>query len=797
MAANARNTTRTLRTALLTGAALGVYLIGASAVFAQDSGNLKSLEPKIPDEAKLVLSANELVYNRDAERVTAVGGVQINYAGYKMVAQKVEYNQKTGRLTAIGNIELIEPNGNRLYAETLDVTDNFADGFINALRVETTDNTRLIAESGERVGGTEMILNNGVYTACLPCAENPEKPPLWQIKAERVVQNGETRTIRLENARFELFGYSIATLPVLIMPDHTVKRKSGFLFPKMSITDNLGFGLTVPYYYAISNSMDATISGTGYTNQGFLLEGEFRQRLETGTYTLRAAGIDQMNPGQFTSGTQDAQVNTRGLLATTGEFKINPRWAFGWDAMIQSDRNFARTYSLDGLDQAVHTNQIYLTGLGKRNFFDMRSLYFDVQNACDPNTVCDTGEGDINRMDERQQAIVYPVLDYQYIAPSPVYGGEFSVTSNLTNISRRESDFYTVDGFDRFRGLSGSSTRLTTEMEWKRQFVTPSGLVLTPMLAARGDALALDVVSPNSAFDGRFHYDGDFDTSHSATRGMLTAGLEARYPILMTTENSSHIFEPIAQIFIRPNEQLAGGLPNEDAQSLVFDATTLFDRDKFSGFDRTEGGTRANLGLRYNGTFDNGYTLRSLFGQSYQLAGLNSFSTPDLVNVGAESGLETDVSDFVGMAGVDMPNGLSVATSARFDKNDFDLERTDASIGYRNDIFQTDLIYTQIAAQPKYNLPNDNNEIQSASTLKLNKNWSVFGAVTWDINANLLSRRGIGISYEDECTVFSLVYSDKRDDINQAANDWQIGARLTFRTLGDVNVGNTKLDSFN
>ena len=797
MAAKARKTTRTLTTALLTGAAVGAYLIGASAVFAQDSGNLRSLEPRIPEEAKLVLSANELVYNRDAERVTAVGGVQINYAGYKMVAQRVEYNQQTGRLTAIGNIELIEPNGNRIYADTLDVTDNFADGFVNALRIESTDNTRLIAESGERVGGNQMILNNGVYTACLPCAENPEKPPLWQIKAERVIQDGESRTIRLENSRFELFGHSIATLPVLIMPDHTVKRKSGFLFPKMSLTDNLGFGLTVPYYYAISNSMDATISGTGYTSQGFLLEGEFRQRLETGTYTLRAAGIDQMNPGQFTPRTQDAQVHGRGLLATTGEFQINPRWAFGWDAMIQSDRNFARTYSLEGLDQAVHTNQIYLTGLGKRNYFDMRSFYFDVQNACDPNTPCDTGKGDIDRMDERQQAIVYPSLDYHYIAPTPVYGGEFSVTTNLTNISRRESDFYTVDGFDRFRGLSGNSTRFTTEMEWRRQFILSSGLVLTPLLAARGDALALDVVSPNTAFGGRFHYDGNFDTSSTATVGMLTAGLEARYPILMSTDNSSHIFEPIAQIFVRPDEQHPGGFPNEDAQSLVFQASSLFDRDKFSGFDRIEGGTRANLGFRYNGSFDNGYSMRAMFGQSYQLAGLNSFSTPDLVNVGAESGLESDVSDFVGMAGVDMPNGLSLASYARFDKNDFSLERTDAAISYRNDIFQTDLIYTQLAAQPKYNLPNDSSEIQSASTLKLTDNWSVFGAVTWDINASLLSRRGIGLTYEDECTIFTIVYSDKRDDINQAANDWQIGARLTFRTLGDVNVGETRLDSFN
>ena len=97
---------------------------------------------------------------------------------------------------------------------------------------------------------------------------------------------------------------------------------------------------------------------------------------------------------------------------------------------------------------------------------------------------------------------------------------------------------------------------------------------------------------------------------------MVTAGLEARYPILMTAPNSSHVFEPIVQVFARPDERLAGALPNEDAQSFVFDASNLFDRDKFSGFDRIEGGTRANIGARYTGTFDAGYTLRGVFGQS-------------------------------------------------------------------------------------------------------------------------------------------------------------------------------------
>ncbi|AHF83313.1 organic solvent tolerance [Rhizobium leguminosarum bv. trifolii WSM1689] len=761
--------------ALLVGATLCSYFGSVPASYGQANTSAQDIGKNIPEGAKLLLSANELVYNRDADLVSAVGGVQINYAGYKMVAQKVEYNQKTGRMMAIGNIELVSPDGNRIYADSLDVTDNFADGFMNSLRIETADNTRIAAETGERVGGTKMILNKGVYTACLPCAEDPKRAPFWQVKAQRVIQNGETHTIRLERARFELLGHPIAFLPFIEVPDNTVKRKSGFLFPTMSLSQNLGFGLSVPYYYVISPSMDATVTATGYTAQGFLIEGEFRQRFENGTHILRVAGINQATPGNFSSGTSDAEAEQRGMVASKADFRINPRWTFGWDVMTQSDNNFSKTYKLRGLTGTDRTNQIYLTGLGKRNYFDMRAFYFDVQDADRTNTA------------EKQQAIVYPALDYHYVAPQPLAGGELSADVNLTNISRTHDDFYTVDGFDRFRGLKGQTSRLTAELQWKRTYVTPTGLVITPLLAARGDAFALNMDDPTG-------YTGNYVDGNSATRSMFTAGLEMRYPILMTTDNSTHILEPIAQIYVRPDEQLAGRLPNEDAQSFVFDATSLFDRDKFSGYDRVEGGTRANIGVQYTGTFDSGYKLHGIFGQSYQIAGQNSFATDDLVNVGADSGLETDRSDYVGLGGVETPYGVSVAASYRLDEKDFEFRRGDLTTAYQNDTFATQLTYTHLSAQPAYGFAEDNDEIQTNSSVKFKDYWSIFGGIAWDLNNDVISRRTIGLSYEDECTIFTIAYTDSRDSDDESGSDWTIGARLTFRTLGDIKIGTSTLE---
>jgi LPS-assembly protein len=757
--------------------ALGLLAPSALPVAAQ-SALTQPLSPKVAADAKMQLTASELVYDRDHNKVIAVGGVQIDYGGYKLVAKRVEYDQKSGRMMAIGEIEMLEPGGNRVYADKLDVTHDFANGFLDALRLETTDNTRMVAVKGRRINTDTLILYKGVYTACEPCREHPEKPPLWQVKAERVIENGKTHTVRLESAHFELFGQPIAYVPVLELPDNTVKRKSGFLFPHMSSSQNLGFGLGISYYQTLTPHMDATATITGYTAQGALLGGEFRQQFEWGLHTFQFAGINQIDSSRFTKDTSDYKNDQRFGLSSQAKFTINPRWTFGWDVLWQSDNNFARTYSLFDSDQPIHTNQIYLTGLGRRNAFDMRAFYFDVQDA-DPTNLA-----------EKQQAIVHPVIDYQYIHPEPILGGQFTATMNLQSLTRTTTDKVSMIDHvaydDRIPGIAGTSDRFTTDLDWRRTFILPGGLVLTPILGARGDGFRLDNNDPPA-------YSGDYYTGTDATRYMLTAGIEARYPILMTTDNSSHVIEPIVQVFARPNEQLSGALPNEDAQSFVFDASNLFSEDKFSGFDRVEGGTRANVGFRYTGTFDSGYIIRGVFGESFQLAGKNSFATHDLVNVGADSGLETKRSDFVGAAGIEIPNGLSFSLGGRADEKTLDIQRADSTVGYNGKKLQTEITYSRIAAQPEYGFPNDGDEIQTTSAIKLKDFWSVYGSFTWDLNNNVVSRRGIGFAYDDTCTIFAIGFSQTKDIADTSANDWQIGARLSFRTLGDINVGDTAI----
>ena len=50
----------------------------------------------------MLLEADSLVYDQESNTVTAVGGVQIEYGGNRLVADRVSYNRQSQRLTATG-----------------------------------------------------------------------------------------------------------------------------------------------------------------------------------------------------------------------------------------------------------------------------------------------------------------------------------------------------------------------------------------------------------------------------------------------------------------------------------------------------------------------------------------------------------------------------------------------------------------------------------------------------------------------------------------------------------------------
>jgi len=183
-------------------------------------------------------------------------------------------------------------------------------------------------------------------------------------------------------------------------------------------------------------------------------------------------------------------------------------------------------------------------------------------------------------------------------------------------------------------------------------------------------------------------------------RIMPAVGLEYRYPFIDVQPWGTQTIEPIAQLIVRPNEGAIGKLPNEDAQSLVFDDSNLFKVDKFAGWDRVEGGGRANYGLQYTAQFNQGGTVNALFGQSLQLFGKNSFAFRDAANTGVDSGLETRQSDYVARLSYQPDQTYMFISRFRFDEQTFSVQRAELEARANFDRWAVAMLYGNYAAQP-------------------------------------------------------------------------------------------------
>lgn len=728
--------------------------------------------PRAP-QSRMLVEADSLIYDVDDETISAIGKVVIYYGPYTLVADRVSVNRTTKRVNASGAVEITDAAGNVVRGSSIDLTDDLRDGVAEGLEVVTAQRTAFQANRATRTGGDVTTFDDGVYLPCVDCDGVAGRKPIWQIRAREIVHRQGDRSITFRQATFEFAGVPLAWVPVLSQPDPSVRRKSGFLVPTPSYNRQRGFGLAVPYFYALAPDRDLTVAVEGFSRQGALVDLEWRQRLVTGAYRIRAAGLRQASPDEYEGTSGDRRW--RGSFATDGLFRINDRWTWGWDLAVATDRSFFDDYDRpEGDDDIV--NDVFLTGVDGRNRFDAHLYGFFVTQ--EDSTEDDALPQELDLQDK--QPYVHPVIDHEIYAADPVAGGELSLNTNFTSVSRAKSDFFELDdGSRRLRGAAGAYTRASIDALWRRRFTDGLGQVFTPFAYLRGDAMFSAPSDSAAAGLG----DNEF-----GLRGMPAVGAEYSWPILFASPVGSQVVEPIAQLILRPDEGEIGTFPNEDAQSLVFDPTSLFDYDKFSGYDRLEGGTRLNVGLRYTGQFVNGMAVTGSFGQSIHLAGRNSFSTDTSYETGTESGLDSDRSDYVASLSVNTSMGLLFNGSARLDDQDFSANRVEAQALGISGPLTAALTYAFIREQPALGLEEDRTEVQAAGSLRLNEHWRVFGALRFDIENETIVRNALGLGYDSEAFSMSVAYTEDKTRLTGDLTDRTIYLRFGFRTLGDVST---------
>jgi LPS-assembly protein len=730
---------------LLTAAGMALLPVTAEARMSDTPGFVAPADEPIPRGTRVNVVADKLQYDGRAEVATATGAVQLTYGPYVLTATRVVYDMKSGTFSANGSIVLREPNGNVLEADYAELEDTFKEGFARHVRALLTNDVTITAQYARRFENGITIYEKASYTACVGCVSEGGTPA-WQIVAQEAKHDLEERTIYYRDARLEFGGVPVFWTPYLAYPDPTVKRRTGFLLPSF-YSGHAGFGVTTPFFWDIAPNMDLTFSPMWTTQQGALADVEWRHRLSSGIYSARFYGIYELDPAD----NRDVSRAWRTAGRTIGAFEIKDDWNWGWDATAVSDRDFLDDYDLD--DRDMLASNVYAMGLADRNYTMAQVIGWQ--------TLSDS-------INPEQMPVTLPFIQGDYVLEPEVLGGELSFRLNAYSLGRQQS----VDEPDDGILLGTYQTHSMAAAEWKRQMISGMGLVMTPFAQLRSDVFFSENVP-----DAEAQEDPDIYLTP-------TAGFDMRMPFIADHGPVQSVLTPVFQMIAAPSEQRDDDNANEDAITLNFDTTNLFLSDRFTGYDRREGGVRANAGVNYTLLGENGTFMRMSLGESFHIAGENSFA--------AGSGLEGTSSDLVGAVALQLNDHATLGYQARVEEDLSRINVQEATLGLTFDQFSGSLSYADIAEAANYGRPDDARQIWADGTYHIDEVWSVFGGARYDLEESETMEYTVGAAFECDCMTAEIQYTMSRDDEfgdGYGGTDYRLEIGVELRTIGSVAGG--------
>lgn len=657
------------------------------------------------DAPPVLLSAGDIRYEQDSGIVTASGGVEVTAGERILLADRVRYDANTDVVSAEGNVSVLETDGSVFFAERIELSDQLKNGFIRGFRALLSDDSRMAANSARRVDGNRTEMTRAVYSPCKICDEDMERPPLWRIRASKVVHDQEEQTINYRNARLEFFGIPVAYTPYFSHPDPTVDRKSGFLVPTYGRSTQIGTTIEVPYFLNLAPNRDVTLTPLLTSKEGPVMGGEFRQRTPNGRFQLNGSFTrpDRRNEDNIKTGNKQ----WRSHIQANGDFDIDETWRWGFFGARSSDDTYLRRYNFNSSDTL--TSNLFVEGFGGRSYASANAWAFQGLRAED---------------DPGQTPLILPMLDYNFISNPDMFGGTFRFDANALSLSRNE-------GRD--------SRRLSLRSDWQ-----------TPRVGSLGDIWR---------FSADVRADGYWvsDATNSSRNGFVSRlvpqlAIDWRWPLGRAEAGSRQVVEPLAAFIISPYGGNPSNIPNEDSQNFEFDDTNIFSTNRFPGLDRIEGGPRLNYGVRYGLYANGGGSLTALIGQTLRLRADDTFAP--------QTGLENARSDFVGRIDLSPSPFLSFYNRFRLDRDALSIRRNEITTTFGTPDYNANITYVTLERELTADELTDGEEINLAGNARLSRYWRATAQTRRDLgdDGGTLNS-GIGLIYEDECFNVSINFN--------------------------------------
>ncbi len=698
--------------------------------------------PDFNGDQPMNVSADEMIYEQNLDKVTALGNVKIVQEGRTLEAEKVDYFIKEDRAYAEGKVKLIDANGDVHNAEKMEMTEAFKNGFVKGLSSILKDGSRLTAKEGERINAEKIVLKDAWYTPCKPCQDKPDETPDWNVKADQVTLDQVKHRVVYKNARFELFGVPVLYTPYLSHSDGTIKQKSGLLPPRVGYSSQIGTFADVRYYHAIAPDKDATTGVIATSQEGPVAVGEYRQRFDNAKIEFGGTITNSTRPLE---NDQRSDESIRGSLNGNGQWDIDNKWRAGYKLNMASDDQYLRQYKLPYED--VLENQIYAERFDERDYAGIRALAFQDTRIARANI---------------DQPHILPWMEIEhYSEPKAILGGRTKLSGSTVGIARD--------------GSGQDMQRISGEGEWNRRTILPGGIVNDTDAVARADIYSIQDRFTAATTPGQ----GEDDT---VSRKFLQAQTQFGYPLAKRLDKGNVIVEPRVAMTTSNDVRNLNDIPNEDSLDVDFNIAELFERNRFAGYDRLDDGSRVTVGGATSYIGDSGRQGELFFGQSYRLSDDNN-PFPN------GSGLEHDRSDLVGRLRYQGSGGSTFEYGTRLDDETLAANRHDVTMNLIQDPITLAASYFYLAPLEGNDLLEKQEQIQIAPTLQISDEWYLRNSVRYDLSGDQDERGlqifNVGLDYIGDCMTFSTTLERNNLDEASGTSETEIFFRLGFKNLGE------------
>lgn len=697
----------------------------------------------------VLITADQVTYDRDLGVVVASGHVEVSQDDRILEANTLTYNERTKTVSASGNVSLMDKSGNVVFADYMEVTDDLKNGVINNIKMLMTDRSRVAAVQGSRKGPLDEF-NKGVYSPCKPCMDKASamNPPIWQLQARKIVHDNDAHEITYSDAWMEIFGVPVLFTPYFSTPDPTVKRRSGFLAPQFAQSSNYGFQYQQPYFWAIADDKDLTISPMINTNAPPVMTGEYRQRFVDGKVTVDFAGTDIDLSNYDNTGVTTPGQTGQGYVDASGRFDLSTDWRGGFDLLRTTDPAFIRLFNISDQSYATTLNsEVYGEGFSGRSYASIQAWSFQTMTEGGNNNIL---------------PIITPVVNYNLVGDPDQYGAYWSANFNMMNLNR-------ISGTD--------SRRLIGALSWTLPYTAPAGDIYKLTLSMRADGYWVQNVN---TVDNQDPTPEQNQLPFTGVTGRLFPQLafDWRYPFQRRTGHTTQVFEPIFSAIFSPNGGNPNLIPNEDSQDFQLDETNLFDASRVTGYDLVDSGQRINYGARYSIYGDDGGTTSFFLGQSYQIG-------PESV-YDQQVGIGGDFSDIVGAVTVAPNSAFDVTYRFRLDASTGGFKRQEVTTRLGTARLNANISYVFLnGLTPSVSPTPSASEIYGTLASQINDNWSLFFSGRRDLETNQTLEYGGGITYRNDCIAVTLTGSRSNYENTGVEPSTTIMLTLGFKNLGN------------